>query len=678
MAPPPEAHNSAHGAVYGNLLQARDIHGDVTVNAPQRPSEVADVSLDPPRPATAARGRDGLLRELREAMAHGAPVPHVLTGPGGFGKTTVAAALAEHARSEGRTVFWVRPDTIGPSMLEAAIELGGSRQEADRLKDAPRQAARWVWRHLDSASRSWLLVIDNADHPEELDPEHRPGEQRGWIRSSPGGFVLVTSRVDDPVLWAPATMHRVEALSPQDATFALADHAGMGELPGAAELAERLGGVPIALSLAGRILATHQVLFPDARALLDRLEEDVTRLDEFAEPLVNGAGGERSLLSGVWDLSLRLVAEQHPQAAPLLRTLSLLGVQGQAVPLWRLPVKEPADGAHGAPAHPLDAASFARAINALVVHGLVRVDHKGKESTLVLHPLIAETVGAGLGEGDIPSVLEVERLLERQGDQDPWFEMRVHRALGVVAHRIPGLGPDFAVRVCLAQARTQLRSGRFPEAELVADSARAIAERSLGAENPLTLQARHLRAEAWLFQDRVLEAEQEYLALLAEQERVLGPEDPLTLDTRHQIALVAGMREDWTNAREQHEAVLAVRLRVQGPEATETLASMDAIGYTALRAGDPDTAERLFDRVHQVRARTLGPEHRQTLNADYKRGLVALWRGDRATSREIFRRVLSGRIDVLGPDHPQTRLVRDRLAQVPIDVHRERGSGASG
>ena len=68
MATPPDAHNHVHGDLHGYLLQARDIHGSVTVNATRALPEIADVSLDPPRLATAVRGRDGLLRRLLEAM----------------------------------------------------------------------------------------------------------------------------------------------------------------------------------------------------------------------------------------------------------------------------------------------------------------------------------------------------------------------------------------------------------------------------------------------------------------------------------------------------------------------------------------------------------------------------------------------------------------------------------
>lgn len=678
MASPPEAHNSAHGAVYGQLLQVQDIHGGVTVNAAQAPPQAADVSLDPPRPATPVRGREGLLGTLREAMERGAPVPHVLTGPGGFGKTTVAAALAEQARAEGWTVFWVRPDAILPSMLEVAVELGGTRQEAEQFKTAPRTAARWVWRHLDAAPRPWLLVIDNADQPELLDPENRPGEQRGWMRSSPGGFVLVTSRVDDPALWAPAKVRRVGVLEGPDAAAALTDHAGAEDLSGAAELAERLGWVPLALFLAGRILATHHVLFPDADSLLEYLGENVSRIDELSGPLVTGNDSERRLLSGVWDLSLRMVGEQNPQAVPLLRALALLGPQGQTVPLRRLPVSELVGGALDISEQPLDEASFARAVHALVVHGLIQVEQRPVGRGLRLHSLVSETVRSQLGDDDRPLVLEIEKLLVGQGDQHPRFEQGAFAALGALASQIPSLGPEFKMRVGLAETRTHLQLGQFAEAERVAGAVRRTAEETLGPEDPLTLQARHLLAEGWLFQERVSEAERAYLTLLADRERVLGAEHPRTLDTRHQIALVAGMRGDWAAAREQHEEILEVRLRIQGPEATETLASMDALGYAALQEDDLDTAEPLFREVLEIRRRVLGGEDRLTRNAEYKLGLLALRRGDDSTAREYFGNVLGSRYYLLGEEHPQTRLVRDHLAGLPLKEPRWGGAVNSG
>lgn len=417
----PYLSNTTRGTVHGRLLQARDIH-DVTLTSAPRTgspeSAAPDVSLDPPRLATAVRGRTRLIEELTAVMNAGAPVPHVLTGPGGFGKTTVAAALAERARADGRRVFWVRAGDVSTGLLEAAVEVGGARSEAEQLRESPQRAARWVWQHLDRSPEPWLLVLDNADRPEELDPHHRPGEQVGWLRSSPAGFVLVTSRLEDPALWAPARVHTVAELDSAAAGAALADHAGEEALPGAEELAERLGGVPLALALAGRILAIHRVLFPDARALSKRLDEEgLEHLDTLAEPF---AREDRGLLSGVWAVSLDLVARREPKAPVLLRLLAVLGSEGAPVPLRRLDPQFLRDE----PLPLSDRAELARTVNALVVHGLVTVRHDGDETDLRLHPLVSETVRTGMGESDFDLLNLAERLVLHKPGRDPHLVAR--------------------------------------------------------------------------------------------------------------------------------------------------------------------------------------------------------------------------------------------------------------
>ena len=661
MTPPPEAPppkgTSARGDVHGQLVQARDIHGGVTVNAPQAPAPVADVSLDPPRPATAVRGRTELLAGLRAAMERGAPVPHVLTGPGGFGKTTVAAALAEHARSEGWTVFWVSPDAILPSMLEVAVELGGSRQEAEQFKTAPRQAARWVWRQLDQSPRPWLLVIDNADRPEELDPENRPGEQRGWMRASPGGFVLVTSRVDDPALWAPAKVHQVKVLEGEDAARALADHAGDSELSGAEALVERLGGVPLALSLAGRILATHRVLFPDANSLLNRLREGVAELDELAGPLVNGADSERRLLSGVWELSLRMAAEREPNAAPLLRILAVLGPNAATVPLRRLPLSELAGGA----LDPFGEADLARAVNALVVHGLVTVGQRSGETSLRLHPLVSETVRASLGPESLPLLETVERLLLWNADYDPSLELVGHTALRGVLLRLHGPGHPDPTRADTLAGRVMMLLGHAETAER---KLRDIVERSrvdLGGNHPECLRAQHALADALRAMDRIEEAEELYRAAADERESVLGPRHPETLSSRHQVALMAGLRGDLDASEEGFRAVWQVYADLSLEDNRTALYTLENLSFIQLLRGDPDSAEHGFHQVRKARVRTLGQLHPHTVESDFNLARAAFAREDYRTAVERFGQVVELREEILGEDHPLTAMAREWL-----------------
>ncbi|WP_017596832.1 tetratricopeptide repeat protein [Nocardiopsis lucentensis] len=686
MAPPPDAHeNSAHGTVSGQLVQAKDIHGDVTINVSSVPAAPAsDVALDPPRLATAVRGRDDLLTVLGDAMRAGAAVPHVLTGPGGFGKTTVAAALAERARSDGWTVFWIRPGSVTASMLEAAVEVGGSREEAERLRGTRHQAARWVWRHLDGAPRPWLLVIDNADRPEELDPDNRVGDQLGWMRASPGGFVLVTSRIDDPALWAPAEVHRVGELDARSATRALADHAGLPSLPGADVLAERLGGVPLALHLAGRILATHRVLFPDANALLDRLASGIESLDDLAAPFVVGTDADRKLLSGVWELSLRLVAERDAYAAPLLRLLAVLGPEGKDIPLRRLPISELREG----PFDGMDEAATARAVNALVVHGLVSVTTHQNETSLRLHPLVSETVRTALTEDDVPLLDEAEHLLEWQRDRDLDMEsaalfmitmsrIRLHsqdkRSIGNSALKLIGAIEQVhlqALRTLVSVARTLLRLGSTSEAEEVLIGCVDAGTKSFGAHDATVMSARHFLAESRLYQDRLDDAEEAFRAVHADRARVFGGEHPDTLDSLYQLGLIALRRERWDEATEILGSVREKRARTSDEEDPLALLAAQNMAYVTMRRGDPAAAEPEFRHVHTTRKRDLGPDHHMTADAAYYVALARLEMGDAENALTWFTEVLRVWNAQLSQDHPQVAMVERSIAEAERAVAR--------
>ncbi|MGQ4270297.1 tetratricopeptide repeat protein [Nocardiopsis changdeensis] len=644
--------NSVDGGVYGRLVQARDIHS-LTINAGERPAPPpgADVVLDPPRPATAVRGREGLVGELLAQMRAGAAVPHVLTGPGGFGKTTVAAELAGRARAEGRTVFWVRPGSVAASMIEVAVELGGSRREAEEVRTARHLAMRWVWRHLDDAPRPWLLVIDNADRPEELDPENRPGDQLGWMRASPGGFVLVTTRVDDPAQWAPARIHRVEALEAGAAAAALADHSALAGTAGAEELAERLGRVPLALSLAGRILATHRVLFPDARALLARLEEGVDRLDELAAPFVTGPDVDRRLLSGVWDLSLRSVAEREPYARPLLQVLAVLGSNAVPVPLRRLPPAELASG----PLEGLDDVGLARAVNALIVHGLVALGEHGGEAALRMHPLVAETVRAGITDGAVADT--TEHLLGEGRGHDLLMEVNAYQALEQVWERLPG-GTDRAVfRLGTHRLRALMLLGFEAEAQRALSVLAGEAAEHLGAAHPETLKARHALGDALRAMNRFEEAAKAYREVHRDREAVLGPRHPDTLSSLHQVALLALLLGETEIAEEGFRRILD--LHAESEEEPTALHAQENLSYIHMLRGDHERAEAGFQRIREVRHRLLGARHPDTIDADYYLARNAAESGRHSQAVVLFDGVVRAREEVLGTDHPLTRLARE-------------------
>ncbi|MEK8142351.1 hypothetical protein NKH18_07185 [Streptomyces sp. M10(2022)] len=144
----------------------------------------------------------------------------VLHGLGGCGKTAVACALFAHAtRERGRLGLWVNASdqaSLRAGMLAVAADRGAGDGELMAARNGLRAAADLVWDHLDRSDTPWLLVLDNADDPAVL----RDG---GWLRTSPRGTVLVTTRQAAGHWWPAAELLYVDVLPREEAAQVLRD-----------------------------------------------------------------------------------------------------------------------------------------------------------------------------------------------------------------------------------------------------------------------------------------------------------------------------------------------------------------------------------------------------------------------------------------------------------------------
>lgn len=275
------------------------------------------------RAPVALRDRVGEMDRLRAAVEPGiGNRVYVLHGLGGCGKTAVAYTLFQHATNNvGRVGLWVNasdPASLRAGMLAVAADRGATDAELTGARSGLRPAADLVWQYLDRSEQPWLLVLDNADTPAVL----RDG---GWLRTSPAGTVIVTTRQAAAHWWPGAELLQFGVLPREDAARVLQDIAPhAGSIEEAAEVADRLGRLPLALTLAGGFLA-HQVIDPwtladyghglDNGAGLHRIELIDRGAETHSDP--------RRLLSRTWQLSLDALTTQGlPDATHLLRLLA--------------------------------------------------------------------------------------------------------------------------------------------------------------------------------------------------------------------------------------------------------------------------------------------------------------------------------------------------------------------
>lgn len=240
---------------------------------------------------------------------------------GGSGKTAVACALFQEVTGErGRVGLWVNASdraSLRAGMLAVAADRGAGDGELLAARNGLRPAADLVWTYLDRSVEPWLLVLDNTDEPEIL----RDGD---WLRTSPRGTVLVTTRRAAARWWPGAELQHIGVLPRDDAALVLRDlapHSGTTEQ--AARIADRLGRLPLALSLAGGFLS-HQVIDPwTMDTYADQLDGDerVRLIDRGADAL--SEADPRHLVGLTWQLTLDAFEVRGlPEAAALLRLLA--------------------------------------------------------------------------------------------------------------------------------------------------------------------------------------------------------------------------------------------------------------------------------------------------------------------------------------------------------------------
>ncbi|GGZ22684.1 tetratricopeptide repeat protein [Streptomyces poonensis] len=648
------------------------------------------------------RDRAGEMDRLRAAVEPGVGNGvYVLHGLGGCGKTAVAYTLFQHATDQaGRIGLWVNasdPASLRAGMLAVAADRGASDGELMGARSGLRPAADLVWHYLDRSDQPWLLVLDNADAPAIL----RDG---GWLRTSPTGTVIVTTRQAAAHWWPGAQLLQFGVLPREDAALVLQDLAPhAGSLEDAAEVADRLGRLPLALTLAGGFLA-HQVIDPWSLADYGHRLDGSAGLDtiELIEQGATAIGGDsRHLPSRTWQLSLdALTAQGLPEAGHLLRLLAcwsndplplsvLLSAEiGSALPASRIEsalrglldhsLTELASGevrclrTHGvlldsvARATPADqrdqlAATAAR----LCLAVLPEVPDRGKQDPRVnlLAPHVVALVRRAVSWATDESILEaaaecVLRLViavHRAGD----YTSALSLGSDVVELLQPKLGEDniFLLRLRQRVGRSLFRVGHFEQSEALLQRVLEDCERTLGSDAPDTSTTRRRLASALVNLNRRSEGIALFRQAAAEYTRALGPVHPLTLKARCGLLEVSTQLTDLAAGPD-----LIVECRRElGDNHTITLDAELNYAFALNRAGQPAEALPYIQSAFAKYIQRFGPNYPITLNCRETLGNVLYSIGHHTEAVEHATYLVEGRTRVLGSSHPWTLHAKDLL-----------------
>ena len=319
----------------------------------------------------------------------------VIHGLGGVGKTQLVLEYAHWHAAEYELIWWIpaQRTTAVAALVRLARQLG-LQDQADQdemvaeLFDVLRRRDRW------------LLIYDDADTPEQLEPLLPPGGD---------GQVLVTSR--NRAWGRVAVPLPLDVLRREESVALLCRRTGTQDAAGAATLAEFLGDLPLALEEAAAYIDETKVGLSDYLRLA---RERTVELFGLERPVA-----DQQRVATAWSMSLDHVRAQAPAAAALLDLCAFLAPDDIPRELpCRDPDRLPSPLAQAA----RDPLAYNEALRALGRYSLATVT----PTALGVHLLVQVVVRARLGPegerrwGEVAVGLLHESFPDRSWDVAAW------------------------------------------------------------------------------------------------------------------------------------------------------------------------------------------------------------------------------------------------------------------
>jgi tetratricopeptide (TPR) repeat protein len=612
------------------------------------------------RPETGPRPWDALRPGATVIL--GPADPGGQDGPGGTGKTRLAAALAEQLWAAGQLDLLAWLDAGSRDSMVS----GYARALADiRVAAAPGQpeaaAARFLaW--LAATGRRWLVVLDGLADPADAD---------GLWPHGPAGQVLVTTGLaglrPPPVPPAPADRaappareHVAIGVAPFSQREALSYLAARlnddpYQVAGSLDLALGLGCLPAGLNLAVSYLLDTGQNCRQYRLAGEAYRPEPGRL-------------ARDPLAPAWMLAVGRAVQLSPAelAWPALKLAAVLGPAG--IPGAILTSATACGYVTGQPRGTGgDQARVRLAFGNLQRLGLITIRPDDDLRTVRMAAALQASVRLAMDPAELrravlaaadsvcacwPAATAVAGLEQALRD----CATSVRRCGG------PALW-DGGPHPLLARAGRSLDDARMPESAAI--YWRRLAARCgeyLGAQSAAALQFRERHASAAVAAGRADEAIALYKELAADIEAVAGPGGPEVIAVRASLAAAYRAAGRLGDAISLSEQVAADCHRALGPAQPQTTQSLRALGGAYADAGRDQEAMSALRRCLGALERSIGLMHPGTVAVRHELAEACRRAGRAEEAISIYQEALAQVEKVTGAAYPGAVTAREHVA----------------
>ena len=601
-------------------------------------------------------GRDEALASLRTNLetSKRAGLTQALRGMGGVGKTQMAVEYAYRYRDRYRAVLWVSADTeitIKTSLVEIGMKLG----LVDPRDPDHNRAVAAVKKWCDRNSR-WLLVFDNADHPQLLKP---------FLPFAPQGHILVTSRahvLDSVGIVTPLNVAEMPTNEAVDFLFVRTGRSPTSdERDAASALATELGCLPLALEQAAAFVTANDTSFRDYLTSFGK--RNLALLNE-THPV---AGDYQASVATTWAMNFAQIDVESRAATEVLRVSAFLAPES-------IPVEIFIDG--GSELGECIATVAGDAVDDPVIrdklfepltrYSLIRRDVASL--TYTIHRLVQAVVKRSLEDDSRRQwALRATRALNKifpSASYDTW-----HQCERLVAHGVAAaaLTREFSFRVADAGnlvngVACYLRMrGNFRESERIHLQSVAIRRRDLGPDDPDL--ATCLNNLAFVYTDcfDFLRAEPLFRQALEIMQRAVGRDDRDLSLALNNLGITYVRSGKYSEARPLLERALAAERGSSSDQDFFYATILNNMAELRLGLGNLNDAFRLCEEGLRLREEINNPEK---LGRSYvTMAAVLAQMGKNRQAEEFFAKALHNREGVFGTEHPELLLTLRRYGK---------------